>query len=182
MSDNSSSWAPAFIVGALIAAYIGFSDVRFSIPEHKPIKQKSVLLSDGVKRYFIIYDEDFVGSAIFWPDQMRVDFEIRNTSRDPETFEGAKYTLWTTKHVGYGLEMAGVENASWENGSLIFNPKDGVRITTLAPTQLPALGEVEGFSIRLKDGLVPRKIRFGYERAGWWNRLRWWIAGQIRKD
>lgn len=182
MSDNSPSWAAAFIVGGLIAVYIAFGDIRFSIPAHKPIKQRSATLSENVKRYFIIYDEDFIGSATFRLDQRRVDFEISNISRDPESFEGAKYILWTTRHVGYGLEMVSVENESWENGSLIFNPGDEVRIIALAPTHLPALDEVEGFSIRLKDGLIPRKIRFGYERVGWWNHLRWWIAEQIRKD
>ena len=181
MSDEGSSWASWFLLCLLVGVLVGVGDCRFSIPAHKPFKQKSEILSQNMKRYFIIYDEDFVGSAVFNPDQKIVDFEITNTSKDPYSFKEAECYLWTIKHVGYGLEITALENSSWENGSLIFNPQDTVAIRATMPRRIFALEEVEGFIIKQK-GLLGRKIRFGYERLGWWDRLRWLVAEQIRQD
>lgn len=43
MSDKSFSWGSAFLVGGFIGVLIAVADVRFSIPNRKPITQKSVL-------------------------------------------------------------------------------------------------------------------------------------------
>ncbi len=77
------------------------------------------------------------------------------------------------------MQIEGFENISWQNKSFILNPKETVHIMATMPKDVPILQEIEGFSIRLENG---RKIRFGYEKLGWWDRLRWLVAEHIRPD
>ncbi len=141
------------------------------------------MLSQNEKRYYIIYNENFVGSAVFNSDQRMVRFELTNTSQDPYRFDQAEISLWTNNHFGFGLQMVSFENPDWDERSLILNPKETVNIQATTSRSIPELKDVQGFSIRLKGGLFGGdKIRFGYKKLSLLDRLMWFIAEQIRKD
>ncbi len=176
--DDLKGWFFALFIGGLIGLFIGTGDIKFSIPKTHPIKGKNEIVSEGIQRYFVIYNEDFSGSATYTPSKNTVHFYIKNTSNDPQWFDEAKFFIWDKKHTGYGLQIIGFENYAFDNRSLILNPTESIEFTAKTSYALP-LEKTGGFSIKIEKG---PKIRFGYHRLGWWDRLRWWIAEQIRKE
>lgn len=174
--DDLKYWLLLLVIGSL-GFLVGIGGIKFSIPKTQPIKGKSEIVSEGAKRYFIIYNEDFTGSASYTPSDGLVHFYIRNSSNDPYWFDESKFFMWDNKHTGYGLQIIDFENHAFDNQSLILNPAESIKFTAKTSYALP-LGKTNGFSIQINKG---HKIRFGYHRLGWWDWLRWRIAEQIRK-
>jgi archaellum component FlaG (FlaF/FlaG flagellin family) len=172
------SWLFALFIAGLIGFFIGTADIKFSIPKTYPIIKKSEMVSEGVQRYFVIYNEDFSGSATYTPSGNIIKFLIKNNSNDPQWFDEAKFFMWDKKRTGYGLQVISFENYAFNNQSLILNPNQSIEFTAKTSYTLPP-EETEGFSINFKNG---PKIRFGYHKFGWWDHLRWWIAEQIRNN
>ena len=108
MEDKYKGWFFTFFIGGLIGL-IGFliwpNDIKFSIPKTHPIKEKSEIVSEGTQRYFVIYNEDFSGSATYTPSGNIIQFHIKNNSNNPQWFDEAKFFMWDKKHTGYGLQV-----------------------------------------------------------------------------
>src|SRR3990167_4957462 len=141
----------AFFIGCLIAFFIYTNDIKFSIPKTHPIKEKSEIVSEGAQRYFVIYNEDFSGSAIYTPSGNIIQLYIKNNSNDPQWFDAAKFFMWDKKHTGYVLQVISSENYAFNNQSLILNPNQSIEFTAETSYVLP-LEEISGFSINIEEG------------------------------
>ena len=164
--SSDSGWVWVIVVCAIIGLNIGSCDAKFSIPKTIPNELKSKVLSTGNVKYNIIYDENFSGSATYYPDEDKVEFYIVNNSKDPYWLDDIKAYLWTKDDVGYGLKITDISSDSYGPHAVI-NPIQGVALVAVCQN-LPPSESIKGFSLNSRN---QPKIRFGYERLGRWDRI-----------
>ena len=177
----SSSWGGIlnwFICAFVIGGIIGIFDLRFSVPKNFPNKIESGVVSESVKQFFIIYNEDFSGNAVYDAMNGSVTFTITSDSKTSYSLKDLKVYLWTKKGADYGLDVIQAVNLSTGSRASYINPNSSVEITAKGEGS-PPLEQIKGFS--LKTSWNEPRIRFGYEDIGWWNHTRWFLRELIGK-
>lgn len=174
------AWILMVVVGIEVFSIIAAIDtdhMKFSIPKQLPITEKTSILSDGSVKFNIIYDENFSGNVWFNREENKIEFYLKNESKKSYWLDDIKPYLWTSDGVGYGLVITDISSTDFRSHAVI-NPYSAVAFEAVIQGVLLDSTKIKGFSINSKD---QPKIRFGYEKLGWWDRLRWFLAEELHK-
>jgi len=157
----------------------------FSIPKILPVTRNYVEgvgdSGEAYRQYGIVYNEDFNGNATYYYNKFgngRIGLIIYNNSKLSYNFKNALYRVWTLDHKSYELLFKSSDNGGYRSENVVANPGDFIQIDLECPITMPELEKIQGFNIRKQS--CPT-IRFGYHRLTWIDRIRWFIAGIIRK-
>ena len=173
-TNNDWSWL-GFVFGALIVFGIfSFFDGAFSIPKMAPVTQ-----AKNGNLFNIIYSENFRGTVGYYESSGDATFEIENLTNNPIRFSNAKYNVWTKDGVGYAGILKNWGGTPVENAKdyLVVNGNEEMIFIVHFPIDLK-LEDIKGFNLWIGN----MAIRFGYHKLDWKDRLRWWIAENIRDE
>lgn len=176
----------AWVIGAavfILTLNIFSGDYELSIPDKPPVTEASASVKEDplARKYYIIYNENFRGSATVCPTcsnnhEDGVSISLLNDSKNPYRFQSPRLFLWTNDGVEYELEIEGIV-IGVEGNATILNPNN--RAYVIAKIKEPMdFSNVKGFTLISKG---EKKIRFGYKKLSWWDEVRWELAKELKK-
>lgn len=170
----------AFCIGYILFGLL-FGDLRFSLPQTPPVTERYAETNE-TKIFNIIYNEYFQGSAEYYIADKEILFYIVNNSKKTIDLADAKFWAWTFDGKGYRLAFQSSFNSSYRNNLLLYlNPGESIGIRCESPSSIPEYENIKGFSISKING-IDDNLRFGYHKLSLWDRARWIIAEQLRKN